>query len=36
MTSPPILDELTPIVLHFLQDFTAIILLRYLQGAPSA
>jgi membrane protease YdiL (CAAX protease family) len=26
----------TPIVLHFLQDFTAIILLRYLQGAPSA
>jgi membrane protease YdiL (CAAX protease family) len=26
----------TPIVLHFLQDFTAIIVLRYLQGAPSA
>jgi len=26
----------TPIVLHFLQDFTAIIALRYLQGAPSA
>ena len=26
----------TPIVLHFLQDFTAIILLRYLHGAPSA
>jgi membrane protease YdiL (CAAX protease family) len=26
----------TPIVLHFLQDFIAIIVLRYLQGAPSA
>ncbi len=26
----------TPIVLHFLQDFIAIVLVRYLQGAPSA
>jgi hypothetical protein len=25
----------TPMVLHFLQDFIAIIALRYLQGAPS-
>lgn len=26
----------TPVVLHFLQDFIAIIVVRYLQGAPSA